>query len=982
MGLPGVTVQLTGVSSATATTDDSGQYAFTGLRMGSYSVEISGFDNDEVGFSNTAASVSVGVGESKIVSFDGTYLRTAGIMGRVSVDGEGLEGVTVSLAGGPDNADITTMTDAAGQYSFAKLRAGDYAVGISGYDTDEYEFETTSQSVTVALGETASVPFEGVLLRTSGISGRVSVEGMGLDSITVTLSMADAEDMTAMTDAGGLYAFAGLAAGDYTVGIAVEDEAYVFETMSMDVTVGDDETAIVNFEGMHNATASISGMLFIDEATKNNTYDEGEDPLPAAGVPVVLVGPGIHDQRPSATNEMGQFTFPGLKAGAYQLVVSITPEVAMALGDFAYGGPATGYAFDLGVGERLTQEIPFDITHQTIGFAVSLKSGEEKGDALPGATVTLYADQMGDNQVGTGMTGEDGVASIRFPRAGTSGNTVFAAVAAEDYHVAAGDKQAVMWDPKSPASAAANAQDIVNLNVDVSFGGETISSMYGGGDALAGWAIDVMMGDEAVEGGRRACWMTTAWQTFMATVDAGDLPVTYTIALDADQNNMLDGGEKFEGTKLEHLHNGLSLAGTMDAGTIEARFTTQTLKVYVHHERDQVHGYTGNILGGDYRSSAGIDVGIRHIDDSGRSRAFPSSANISTPGNNGANGVWTFSNVPADAKVIVQAKKAADAGNIMLLEPDELAAYTDMDANGITGGAFGAMGGFSHTVSLCPLIRVDPTAQDHGECGSFAFVSTHNVSGLVWKNQVLRSNVHANDDEFKMGPNDDGGPTFVPGVSVSLDPVAGKNLAGDAESYTTAAKNNVNTPLNETHQFAFNNIAAGVYKLSQTNGWRARLGPKGATALVGNALNPLAGDVMLDITPTTTTVYGYVRDSEEFPVEGVTVNVNGVAATSDVHGRYIAEYVPSATRKIGNTTHSNSVFVETAHEGSRPTLTIETFAANGRLNVDVELSGVGKTASISGTVTASGSGDPVAGAEIKVDGAGPAQRGHKWCEQG
>ncbi|MYB04848.1 MAG: hypothetical protein F4Y24_00710, partial [Gemmatimonadetes bacterium] len=57
MGLGGVTVALSGVSSATAVTDDSGQYAFTGLRMGSYSVEISGFDSDEVGFSNTASAV-------------------------------------------------------------------------------------------------------------------------------------------------------------------------------------------------------------------------------------------------------------------------------------------------------------------------------------------------------------------------------------------------------------------------------------------------------------------------------------------------------------------------------------------------------------------------------------------------------------------------------------------------------------------------------------------------------------------------------------------------------------------------------------------------------------------------------------------------------------------------------------------------------------------------------------------------------------
>ena len=114
-----------------------------------------------------------------------------------------------------------------------------------------------------------------------------------------------------------------------------------------------------------------------------------------------------------------------------------------------------------------------------------------------------------------------------------------------------------------------------------------------------------------------------------------------------------------------------------------------------------------------------------------------------------------------------------------------------------------------------------------------------------------------------------------------------------------------------------------------------------------------------------------MRDAEEFPVEDVTVNVNGVEATSDVHGRYIAEYVASQTRTINRVRHANSVFVETAHEGSRATRTIEPFAANGRLQVDVALSGVGKTASVSGTVTASGSGDPIAGVEIKVDDAAP-----------
>ena len=53
------------------------------------------------------------------------------------------------------------------------------------------------------------------------------------------------------------------------------------------------------------------------------------------------------------------------------------------------------------------------------------------------------------------------------------------------------------------------------------------------------------------------------------------------------------------------------------------------------------------------------------------------------------------------------------------------------DANGITGGHFGAMGGYSHTVELCPLQATSP--QDHGECSSFAYVSAYQVSGTVTK---------------------------------------------------------------------------------------------------------------------------------------------------------------------------------------------------------------------------------------------------------
>ena len=989
MGLPGVTVTLTGVSGATAVTDDGGQYAFTGLRMGAYSVEISGFDNDEVGFSNTAASVAVGVGESKIVSFDGTYLRTAGIMGRVSVEGEGLEGVNVSLSGGPDGVGETATTDASGQYSFAKLRAGDYAVGISGYDTDDYEFEVTSQNVTVALGETANVPFEGVLLRTSGISGRVSVEGMGLDSITVTLSMADAEDMTAMTDAGGLYAFAGLAAGDYTVAIAVEGDAYVFETMSKDVTVGDDETAVVNFEGMHARTASVSGRLFIDELMKNDMHDEGENLLPHAGVPVVLVGPGVSDQMPSATDSTGAYSFMGLRAGIYQLVVPVTGP----LGDFAYGGSATGYEIELGVGEAHTQHIPIDITHTTVHFSVMLKSGEMTGDALPDAIVTLHSDAAGNTAVGTDTTDAEGMASIRVARSGTSGNTVHAGISAEGYSGPEG-MQAVTWDPQMTMTAASNDGDIVNLNVDVTVTGATRMTEYGGGRPLAGWAMSVMMGGAAVEGapdmlgdGEEADSGMAAFKTTVASV-----PATFTFAVDTVQDNKLDGGEKFATTDVEYTHDGLSLAGTMDAGMMEVRYTTQTLKVYVHHERDQVEGYTGNVLGGDERASGKVDVNIRYIASNGRSRAFTATEwKKSSSTFSDSKGVVTFKGVPADANVIavadeaVQDKDDDDYQPVMVLDPDELAAYTDMEENGIMGGAFGDMGGFHHTVELCPLMRTDPTAQDHGECGSFAFVETYAVHGQAWKNDVVMNTAN---DGFTVR-----GLRAVPGTTVDLDPVAGKNLAGESESFT-ALKKPVKTKgetdkgtevLDETKQFDFGRMAAGVYKVTVPKGWTAKVGtPDNASGLASAAFNPLAGDTQVDVTPTTGILYGRVTGADRFPLDSTTVTVNGMSTETDKFGRYIVDGFSAVRASRNAPTHpdfrNKLVAVVTASRGGFDA-SADTMLFAGTVNTptehNIDLAGTAETATVSGTVTAFGSSTPMAGVQIRVDGGAPINKNAK-----
>ena len=971
--LAGVTVTLDGehAMGETMETDMSGGFAFTGLRAGTYTVTISDFPED-VSFETVSVEVEVDVGDVGQADFTGHYIRTSAVEGQVIIDGEGLAGVTVTLAGGPADESHTMMTDADGMYRFEDLRPGDYTVSISDFDTRDYEFAATSQDVSVDLDETGTVSFTGVLLRTSGISGRVSVEGMGLDNVAVTLS--GAADASTMTDAGGQYSFAGLAAGDYTVSIAVDDPAYVFDSMSMDRTVGDDESAIVNFEGQHARTASVSGQLFLDELDKNDMHDAGEHPLPAPGVPVALVGPGVNDQRLSATNAAGQFSFPGLRAGSYQLVVPIdaTAAAALAANDIAYGGPGVGYAFDLGVGETKMQGIPFDITHTTINVAVTLKGGEYRGDPIPGASVAFYS---GDSMVGSGetMVGEAGVyASIKVARADVDGNTVQMMVGADDYFVDPNaGMQDVTWDPQSFVHPAADADppavlndaDIVNLAVSVNVSGETVTTDYGGGEALAGWDISVTHVEEnvAVVGAPDAL-DDDGMAVLTHLLEPGDLPATYAFAAADDQDDDMDGGEMYESQPGVYVHTGLKLAGTADATPIVVNYTTQTLKVYVHHERDQVRGYTGNVLGGDVRAGGLVDIEVRHATGSGGrfTSSIPSDDWDSRANTSEDDGEYTFSHLPADMDVVVRAD-ATDG--YMLLDLDRIDTYRNMDENGVMGGAFGAMGGFGHTVTLCPLTEVEPTGQDFGDCGSFAVVTTHNVTANVSKNGVRKSGTG-----FRLNHPSD---TRKSGIMVSLTPVEGKNLAGVGRDFTTASSNDPTTDIDERTDHDFGTMAAGAYELGLPEGW----GDESAEGM----LSPLGADLAIAVRPTTATIYGFVRNADGFGLEGVTVTVNGQSATTDDLGRYIVSDISAIRKQLFVNTERVGYPAAKADSTNNPTADhpnpVPEFEANTTKEYNFTLSGANNTVAITGTVTESGTGAGIKGVEIRVDKRPPLNAG-------
>ena len=686
MGLGGVTVMLSGMADGQTTTDDSGQYSFTGLRAGTYSVEISSFDSNEVSFSSTSGAATVGVGESKVVSFDGTYLRTAGIQGQVSVDGEGLQGVTVTLVG--EGEDRSETTNAAGQYAFSQLKSGTYQVAITNPDPDDYEFATTSKSATVATGETANVPFEGTLLRTAGIAGRVSLDdGMGLDGVTVTL--AGAAEATAMTSNGGQYSFAGLAAGTYVLSIDNPNPtAYNFaeDEMQKTVMLEDDQSAIVNFSGTHTRTASVSGMLFIDEVMQDKMHNDGEPsiteaiaPLVAAGAldaevvagllakaKVVLRGPDLNTRTDIAINADGSFsTGASLMAGSYQVELPVNDD------DVAAGLAAAGVAF---VGESMVVTVdaggnamvnfPFRITTQTVATGARMGGGGSYGAPVAGVKLALYARADGTDMLGEATTDEMGMASFSFARADNTGpagndNIVFVKVMASghDALVVSGNEFVEISYASTARLYAADAEKeaatLVNVAVAFDFWVKSNETARDGDMGLGGWNTMVYMGDpeaddamplmmEDEDGEMVNATMPTndgmknmadlGKSSFAYMVDPTMLPAMFTVMAGEDQDGAM--GEAWEqGDALTFTHTGLELPpgaddDMLDLGPIRVTFTTQAIYVGVHRELDDRTGFTDYIgLGdGDGRPDVTgrdkITVTLMAADSRGRLRAL------------------------------------------------------------------------------------------------------------------------------------------------------------------------------------------------------------------------------------------------------------------------------------------------------------------------------------------------------------------------
>ncbi|MEP6754694.1 MAG: DUF4082 domain-containing protein, partial [Chthonomonadales bacterium] len=329
-GGAGATINAAGPVTTSTTTDASGNYSFSFMTNGSYTLTP-----NNTGFAFTPQSQSVLVnGSNAIAPVFVASAQTFTLSGTIS--GTGGSGATVSLSG---VATATTTADTTGSYSFAGLANGSYTVAPT---KSGFTITPSSQPVTIS-GANATANFAAVA-QTFTLSGIIS--GAGGSGATVSLSGAATATTTA--DTTGSYSFAGLVNGSYTV--APTKSGFIITPSSQPVTISGT-----------NATANFSSAAQTFTITGTISGSGG------AGATVKLTGASTLT---ATANSAGAYTFSSLTNGSY----TVTPTKA-------------GYIMT-----PEGQTVTLSGASKTANFASAQTysiSGTISGSGRSGATVTL-----------------------------------------------------------------------------------------------------------------------------------------------------------------------------------------------------------------------------------------------------------------------------------------------------------------------------------------------------------------------------------------------------------------------------------------------------------------------------------------------------------------------------------------------------------------------------------------------------------------
>jgi len=307
----GVTVALGGASAGRASTDAAGNYSFTGLADGTYTVTPAAS-----GYAFSPTQLTVNVSGASVSGQDFQDGGAYSLSGAVTASGAGLAGATLTL-----NGTTTTTTDASGNYSFTGLAAGTYSVVPS---LEGYGFLPVSRAVVIANGSSSGNGFAATpsTSPTYAISG--SVTGPAASGVVVTLG--GASSATTATDASGSFSFGGLAPGSYAVTPSLAG-GYVFTPASLPAAV---------------SAADVTGLDFAEAGAYAIS---GTVTLAGSGLPGVALS--LDGTATATSTSSGSYSFGSLPDGTYVVTPSLAgysfapPSASVAVN----GGNSTGNGF-------------------------------------------------------------------------------------------------------------------------------------------------------------------------------------------------------------------------------------------------------------------------------------------------------------------------------------------------------------------------------------------------------------------------------------------------------------------------------------------------------------------------------------------------------------------------------------------------------------------------------------------------------------
>ena len=381
-GIPGVTVTLTGdvnndgiEDTLTAVTDDNGTYLFENLADGDYTITVgpatlpAGMEQtaDPDGVSDDSSVITLLPDEDNLVQ-DFGYRGTGSIGDTIwnDADGDGtqdsgeggLAGVDVSLSvdldgDGTTDYTQTDTTDAAGNYRFDNLPAGQYTITVDTSTVPGTYVLTADPDTNLDSTSTVNLPAGGSNLdqdfgyRDSGVpTGSIgdtiyfdadnnAIEDgadAGLPGVSVTLTGDSNGDgtidtVTTTTDSSGSYLFDNLPEGDYTITVDPTTlPAGMIPTQDPDggaansaaVAWARDEDNVDQDFG-YTGSGSIGDTVYFD-TDADGTQDSGENGMPNVDITISVDfdGDGNPDYTATTTTDgNGSYVFDNLPAGEY-----------------------------------------------------------------------------------------------------------------------------------------------------------------------------------------------------------------------------------------------------------------------------------------------------------------------------------------------------------------------------------------------------------------------------------------------------------------------------------------------------------------------------------------------------------------------------------------------------------------------------------------------------------------------------------------